>query len=304
MAGPELFVNDSISARLPNCCGVYRFYSGENILLYVGKSVDVAKRVRSHFLEARRRPRHARLMNSVERITCRPTAGELGALLLESRAVKEELPLYNRRLRRTRQLWSIYPQRAANGYLQPLAQVFNDRSRNPGIGYGIFRSQLQARNSLFSICEANQLCPRVLGFDRGKGPCFQYQLGRCRGACDGRESSHAHNERLLQALDKLKIAAWPYDHPILLHEVSNSSCPGTPSEEWHLIDSWAYMGTWDTAHEALGAVNTIANAAFDRDAYQILTKGIQSRQIKAYRFDSTLRLAEPMNSLDELEHIV
>lgn len=243
-------------------------------------------------------------MHSVTRITCQPTAGELGALLRESRAVKEEMPLYNRRLRRTRKLWSIYPQFDRGDYLQPAVRTFNDRNEEQGIGYGVFRSQLHARNTLYTICEEQQLCPRVLGFDRGKGPCFQYQLGRCRGACSGKESMTSHNERLLRALDKLRITAWPYSHPLLLREKRTKDCPSMPAEEWHLVDNWAYLGSWNNAREALGAINQPTHTAFDRDAYQILSKGFKSNQITAYRCNGANEIVSIMTTLEDLERIV
>ena len=49
----------------------------------------------------------------------------------------------------------------------------------------------------------------MLGLDSGKGPCFQYQLKRCDGACAGDETPEEHNARLLSVLDRDRIAAWP-----------------------------------------------------------------------------------------------
>ena len=81
--------------ELPSYSGVYRFFSSENTLLYVGKSIDIRARVQSHFQEGRKPGRHQRIMSQVSRIETQSTAGELGALLVENAAIKAETPLYN-----------------------------------------------------------------------------------------------------------------------------------------------------------------------------------------------------------------
>ena len=92
---------------LPRCSGVYRFYDNSGALLYIGKSVDIHSRVAQHFNEGKKPGRHQRLMSQVHRIDCELTAGEIGALLTENAAIKAEVPLFNRRQRRLRKLWTI-----------------------------------------------------------------------------------------------------------------------------------------------------------------------------------------------------
>lgn len=71
--------------------------------LYIGKSVNIRSRVMSHL----RTPDEASMLRQSRRITWIETAGELGALLLEARLIKEQQPLFNKRLRRNRQLCSL-----------------------------------------------------------------------------------------------------------------------------------------------------------------------------------------------------
>ncbi|MBV5332582.1 DNA polymerase III subunit epsilon, partial [bacterium] len=61
-------------------------------------------RVMSHFQAASREPREMRIAQEIRRVEWIETAGELGALLLEARLVKERQPVYNRQLRRERTL--------------------------------------------------------------------------------------------------------------------------------------------------------------------------------------------------------
>ena len=108
-----------ILEELPSYSGVYRFYSNEEALLYVGKSVDIKARIYSHFQEGRKPGRHQRIMTQVARIEAQATAGEIGALLVENAAIKAETPLYNRRQRQVRKLWTIHLTRSKDNFLQP-----------------------------------------------------------------------------------------------------------------------------------------------------------------------------------------
>ena len=92
---------------LPPCSGVYRFFDAAGALLYIGKSVDIRSRVAQHINEGRKHGRHQRLMSQVRQVDCQMTAGEIGALLIENEAIKREVPLFNRRQRRLRRLWTI-----------------------------------------------------------------------------------------------------------------------------------------------------------------------------------------------------
>ncbi|MGO2487908.1 MAG: hypothetical protein ACTH8C_11710 [Pseudomonas taetrolens] len=88
----------------PRAPGVYMFYAeGDSIPLYIGKSIDIRSRLLAHL----RTPEEARMLRQAQRIEYQQTAGEIGALLLESRLIKELQPLKNKRLRRQQRLCSL-----------------------------------------------------------------------------------------------------------------------------------------------------------------------------------------------------
>lgn len=68
--------------------------------LYVGKSINLKQRVASHFAGDHRLAKDLSISQSITRIECRETIGELGALLLEAKLMKDLKPVYNRLLRR------------------------------------------------------------------------------------------------------------------------------------------------------------------------------------------------------------
>ena len=86
--------------NLPEGPGVYRFYGVNDLPLYIGKSINLRERVRSHFSSDHYSANDIRISGEIQRIEVEETAGEMGALLREARLVKDLLPLHNHRLRR------------------------------------------------------------------------------------------------------------------------------------------------------------------------------------------------------------
>ncbi|WP_349573200.1 excinuclease Cho [Azotobacter salinestris] len=247
-------------ASMPKAPGVYLFYGDSDSLpLYIGKSVDIRARLLAHL----RTPEEARLLRQARRIEHIRTAGEIGALLLESRLIKERQPLYNKRLRCQRRLCSI---RLADGKPEIVEAV------SPGRGqplYGLFRNRRAATEQLLAIADRHLLCLGLLGLERhipGRA-CFRTQIGRCAGACVGRESREAHAARLLAALAEREVFCWPYPGPVALRECSEGL------EDYHVVDQWHFLGTYASLQEARQA--PIGQPLpFDADSYKILLRPI------------------------------
>ena len=255
---------------LPRCSGVYRFFDAAGALLYIGKSVDIRSRVAQHINEGRKTGRHQRLMSQVRKVDCQMTAGEVGALLIENEAIKREVPLFNRRQRRLRRLWTITLTPSPEGFLQPTAIDFLPVATRNIDTFGLYANKSRVLSSLQNLARDHALCLRMMGLDRGHGPCFQQQLGRCDGACAGEESTTAHNARLLDQLARQRIAAWPFDGPLLLAEHTIKPIEQQPEQQFHLIDQWAWYGCFDTLAAAQDALLTEQTPAFDRDAYRLI----------------------------------
>ncbi|MAL95388.1 MAG: hypothetical protein CME40_09950 [Haliea sp.] len=191
MRQTHYFVDGEAVDQLPNSPGVYRFYGDGPVPLYIGKSLNIARRLREHTREAAASARQRRLMDSTQRVDCTLTAGDIGAQLLENREIKRELPLFNRRQRRARHPVTLHLVDAPGGeagFLRPEVRALSAGSLpDTGAHYGLFRQRRGAEDYLIDLSRRCGLCQRVLGLDRGRGPCFAHQLGQCRGACVGRE---------------------------------------------------------------------------------------------------------------------
>ncbi len=277
MPAPAFSINGETTEQLPGCPGVYRFLDDDDQALYIGKSINLRNRVRTHLSNPDKAVRQQRMLASTRRIDVRPTAGEIGALLLENAGIKAELPIYNRRQRAVRRMWSISLHEDNNGFLTPELRAYSLESADILATYGAYANRHQARKALHSLARREALCVRRLGLESGRGACFQHQIGRCMGACCGRETAQSHNQRLLLALSANRLSAWPITEPVLLRETAADS-EVQPDQEWHLLHNWTYMGTY-TEPPALDKLPAHDSFMFDRDTYHILRRSLRDADI-------------------------
>jgi DNA polymerase-3 subunit epsilon len=260
---------------IPEGPGAYLFYDETGAPLYVGKSVNLAARVRSHFAGDHRLAKDMRISQQVARVEWIETAGELGALLNESRLIKELLPVHNRRQRRVAHFYAWEWDGALEG-CAPLKLVTAGDAESLRLEhlYGSFRARRAAEDALRHIAERRGLCPALLGLEPARkpgAPCFAHQLRRCRGACCGKESVRAHNLRLLEALQSLRLAQWPYQGAIGLRERAGEK------SEVHLFERWCFLGTAKCEAEIYEKLELRSRPVFDLDIYKILKRELAKR---------------------------
>jgi excinuclease Cho len=252
---------------LPNAPGVYVFHGEEGDLpVYIGKSVDLRSRVLSHL----RTESEARMLRQTRHISHIRTAGEIGALLLEASMIKQLHPLFNQKLRRTRQLcaWTIKDGRA---HLVHSKDV--DFAVQTDL-FGLYASKHAAVEALRSLADQHKLCYGPSGLEKyiPNKPCFRSMLQQCAGVCCGRESPEDHAARFLESVEAIRVACWPYPGSVGLVERHQSSY------QMHVIKHWCYLGSVDDPNTAVDRARTLASqaAGFDADGYKILCKPLLS----------------------------
>ena len=246
---------------MPAKPGVYIFHAAEGTLpLYIGKSVNLRARLLSHM----RNPDEARMLRQAARISHIRTAGEIGALLLEAQLIKQQQPLYNQKLRRNRQLCAL---RLREGVPEVVHSRDMDFAVEPDL-YGLYGSRTSALQGLRELADMHKLCYGALGLEKlAKGrACFRAMLNHCNGVCCGRENPVDHQQRLLSALETLRVATWPYPGAIGLQERSDDM------QQIHVVRNWCYLGSADT-HQQARKLAKVA-AGFDADGYKILCRPI------------------------------
>jgi len=103
---------------LPAKPGVYYFHNSKDKIVYVGKAINIKKRVSSHFTHNDPDKKRQNFLRNIHRVSFRECANELEALVLESTEIKRIWPLYNRSQKQPLQKYALYSFEDARGYMR------------------------------------------------------------------------------------------------------------------------------------------------------------------------------------------
>lgn len=260
----------SLLERLPRGAGVYLFLGENDVPLYVGKSVDIRSRVLSHFSDAKRSDKELRMSQEVRDIDWISTGGDLGAQIKEAALVKDLNPIFNRRLRRHKSLFSWFWQFNA-GDTPRIVDLAGGDAAHQSLQdhYGLFRNRNAADKALREAVAEHGLCLKVLGLETGRenSPCFGYQLKRCRGACVGEENRMQHALRMADALLPLKIATWPFAGAVGVVEENEA----VELVQMLVLDQWRVLAVLEEG-EVYDPDGGYEAQPLDLDTYKILQR--------------------------------
>lgn len=223
--------------NLPNQPGVYIFYDAEGTVLYVGKSTHLKDRVMSHFSAFHSISTDLKLATQAADLEIIRTGGDLSACLLEAELIKKMQPIFNRQLREARECVALIKKEDTNYHTIELKRIRLPITGDSGRIVSLYPSMKKAKETIHEILKEKHICPIVSGLEKGPGPCFNFQIGKCDGACTGKESALKHNLKLIEALGNYFIPKWPFDGEIAIREESEDV-----SELIH-INNWMHVGT-------------------------------------------------------------
>ena len=172
--------------KLPHSPGVYLFKDEAGTVIYVGKALDLCRRVRSYFQKPELHPPRVKaLVEKIAALSYVLTDSESEAFVLESNLIKEYSPRYNVQFKDDKH----YPYLRLN-MSEPFPRLEVAR-RIEGKGYryfgpyssaGAMRETLRLIKKLFPL----RSCRRQLKEGEARGrPCLNYQIKRCLGPCRG-----------------------------------------------------------------------------------------------------------------------
>ena len=252
--------------RIGNVPGVYVFKDENGQPMYVGKSVTLKNRILSHFRDTS--AREVKISQSVHHVETIPTGSELAALVLESKLVKEMQPLFNRQLRRVWRYALLMKSETPGGYATIAVRSGSiDEATDLSKVYGIYETRTKAKNRILELTRTFELCPILMGIEKGNGACFSYSLGRCKGACIGEESSELYNRRFELALEHHKVEQWPFRSAVAV--------PVNQSGQHVIIDNWIIRGFVNEAGER---EYDELEPTFDVDEYKIIRRFLRDNR--------------------------
>lgn len=213
---PNDITLDQIHA-LPEACGVYYFHDREGQVVYVGKSINIKKRIAEHFADMTEKG--TKLQKRVWDISYELTGSELVALLLESHEIKRLSPSINRAQRMRKFPFVIHYFHNDAGYLcfDATKVLAKDRKRYKIIAE--YPKLSRAKGHLSRMMEEYELCARYCHLQASESACFNYHIKKCRGACITLEEVDIYNERAELAKERLSTV---FEEDFLLLDTGRS----------------------------------------------------------------------------------
>lgn len=192
--------------KLPHKPGVYLMRDADDTIMYVGKAVDLHKRVQSYFRTriVGRGPQIEQMVSLVARFEYIVTDSEMEALVLENNLIKENRPRYNTMLKDDK-TYPFIKVTVSEEYPRILfsRRMKKDKARyfGPFPSADAVREAIELVNKLMGLRTCNRVLPRYIGKDR---PCLNYHMGYCTAPCAaGKITKEEYGDRVEKAIDFL-----------------------------------------------------------------------------------------------------
>ena len=183
----------ALADGLPASIGVYVFEDAHGKPLYIGKSRNIATRVRQYFGAAETRDRMERMLDLTVSVRAIPCETEFEALIREHRLLVECKPPFNRvGVRPERNVWLRLTDEAF-----PRLSIVRERHEARGLLHlGPFASRADAelaRDCIASFVPV-RTCQQPVSVRKPRSACALADMGRCEAPCDHRVSRDTYLE--------------------------------------------------------------------------------------------------------------
>lgn len=208
---PNLTAN--LVEALPKQMGVYHFLNDKHEIIYIGKSINIKNRVKSHF-KAKASSKRKMMLNQIHDISYYLIASELLALITEAIEIKQYKPTFNKLLRVKRYGYGLFVREELN-YIRLEIKKITGRAK-PFIK---FENIKKANAFLERLTHKYRLCPSLnsIGINKPGKPCFAHQLNNCDGACVDKEDIGVYNNKVEKALKAYSLN----EHNTMYVDLSN-----------------------------------------------------------------------------------
>ncbi len=193
--------------RLPHKPGVYQYYDKQGTLIYIGKAKDLRNRVSSYFVKDEHlyNAKTRVLVRKIQDIRFTIVDTEIDAWLLENSLIKKHQPRYNVMLKDDK----TYPWIVIKN--EPYPRIFWTRRKlkdgskyyGPYGSVGMMHAILDVIKELFPLRTCN-LQLTAANIEAGKfRVCLEYQIGNCKGPCQGYQDEEDYESNLNSIRDIL-----------------------------------------------------------------------------------------------------
>ena len=191
--------------KLPTKPGVYLMHDKDDVIIYVGKAVNLRNRVRSYFRTSTKKT--VKIQQMVKHIAWFEyvvTDSELEALVLENNLIKENQPKYNTMLKDDK-TYPFIKVTVADDFPRILMcrRIQKDNARY----FGPFTSGEAVHETIDLLRRIYRVRGCKLGIDAGAAPdpgstrkCLYYHMGQCDAPCDGGIGKEEYGRNIAQVL--------------------------------------------------------------------------------------------------------
>jgi DNA polymerase-3 subunit epsilon len=251
---------------LPEACGVYYFHDEKGAVIYVGKSINIRKRIGDHFAD--KTAKGLKIHSGVADITYEITGSELVSLLFENQEIKRLKPRINKALRAKNLPYAVYTYNDEQNFIRLGASKNTTTLRKKMIILAEFQQLNHAKGAIKSMLRKHELCSKLTGIETQEGACFLYHLNQCRGACCDLEMAFTYNERAAEAVNGLKIS---FDKDFLLIDKGrNREERAVVLVEKNQYKGFGYFDASDSFSDPSELKDCIKPAASNADALRII----------------------------------
>ena len=193
--------------QLPSEMGVYYLYNSKNEIIYIGKSKNIKKRILNHLTAKSKKS--IVIQKEIHSVTFALVGDELISLLKEQNEIKSNAPKLNSAMK-----FRTYPMGIRLDTTDNYPNLIIDHVKKEQQYLSVFKNAKNAKLTLINWSERFELCLQKTSLSGStSGPCFNYGIHLCKGACIEEESPKVYKEKI-EALKESLL--YPYQDFLII----------------------------------------------------------------------------------------
>lgn len=265
-------------SRLPLTPGIYFFRDKKGKVIYVGKAVNIQKRVKSHFANNSASGKKQEFLRQIYSVDFEECGNETAALIRESVEIMRFFPEQNVSLKRFAPSYGLYAFEDGNGY----KRLFIDKIKRNVLPHMTFFILSEGYQTLRKMIRNHRLCPSLCFLQ--KGVCKDAEI--CGGGCRKETNAMDYNQRVEAALCDAgeNLESFIYLDKGLHY--GNTCCIVVEKGRFYGMGFLDSTLAYTTFHDFKNAVSPLADSEYAR---AVIHKFAQKHPEKVRRFDAAFQ---------------